>query len=220
MLLSPCFCRAVCHNPSSWQRRPATRCTAGRWCQSCCLSVTTSRTSPMEWTVCTVSTTITPKGASSRLTPASFCPQDTTVHTSCRSLMAGEEAFYMWSVCPFLEFTFIYSYLFCFTPRKNFSCLSLIPKIVGTLIMHHTNISRFFFCRVTFLYGFDSRFDAVNCKRMNVAGSQSASYLQRLLQLKYPGHLAAVTLSRVEELLHEHSYIAEDYQDGMVSFIS
>lgn len=74
--------------------------------------------------------------------------------------------------------------------------------------MHHTNISRF-------LYGFDSRFDAVNCKRMNVAGSQSASYLQRLLQLKYPGHLAAVTLSRVEELLHEHSYIAEDYQDGI-----
>ncbi|XP_034000453.1 actin-related protein 5 [Trematomus bernacchii] len=61
----------------------------------------------------------------------------------------------------------------------------------------------------------NGRFDAVNCKRMNVAGSQSASYLQRLLQLKYPGHLAAVTLSRVEELLHEHSYIAEDYQDEL-----
>ncbi|CAG03231.1 unnamed protein product, partial [Tetraodon nigroviridis] len=54
----------------------------------------------------------------------------------------------------------------------------------------------------------NGRLDAVNCKRVNVAGSQAASYLQRLLQLKYPGHLAAITLSRVEELLHEHSYTA------------
>lgn len=56
--------------------------------------------------------------------------------------------------------------------------------------------------------------DAANCKRVNVAGSQSATYLQRLLQLKYPGHLAAITLSRVEELLHEHSYAAVDYHEG------
>lgn len=56
----------------------------------------------------------------------------------------------------------------------------------------------------------------MNCKRVNVAGSQSASYLQRLLQLKYPGHLAAITLSRVEELLHEHSYTAVDYNEGAV----
>lgn len=51
---------------------------------------------------------------------------------------------------------------------------------------------------------------------MNVAGSQAASYLQRLLQLKYPGHLAAITLSRVEELLHEHSYTAVDYHEGIL----
>ncbi|KAM6924688.1 actin-related protein 5 [Xenentodon cancila] len=61
----------------------------------------------------------------------------------------------------------------------------------------------------------NGRLDAVNCKRVNLAGSQSASYLQRLLQLKYPGHLAAITLSRMEELLHEHSYIAVDYHDEM-----
>ncbi|KAJ8015802.1 hypothetical protein DPEC_G00000130 [Dallia pectoralis] len=59
------------------------------------------------------------------------------------------------------------------------------------------------------------RLDAVNCKRVNVGGNQAASYLQRLLQLKYPGHLAAVTLSRMEELLHEHSYTATDYQQEM-----
>ena len=56
----------------------------------------------------------------------------------------------------------------------------------------------------------------MNCKRVNVAGSQAASFLQRLLQLKYPGHLAAITLSRVEELLHEHSYTAVDYHEGKV----
>ncbi|CAL8323862.1 unnamed protein product [Merluccius merluccius] len=57
----------------------------------------------------------------------------------------------------------------------------------------------------------NGRLDAANAKRVNVGGSQAASYLQRLLQLKYPGHLAAVTLSRMEELLHEHSYAAADY---------
>nr|XP_048296875.1 actin-related protein 5 [Myodes glareolus] len=57
----------------------------------------------------------------------------------------------------------------------------------------------------------EGRLDAKNCKRINLGGSQAASYLQRLLQLKYPGHLAAITLSRMEEILQEHSYIAEDY---------
>uniref|UniRef100_A0A5F8HI82 Actin-related protein 5 n=1 Tax=Monodelphis domestica TaxID=13616 RepID=A0A5F8HI82_MONDO len=57
--------------------------------------------------------------------------------------------------------------------------------------------------------------DAKNCKRINLGGSQAAAYLQRLLQLKYPGHLAAITLSRMEEILHEHSYIAEDYVEEL-----
>ncbi|XP_034027622.1 actin-related protein 5 isoform X2 [Thalassophryne amazonica] len=61
----------------------------------------------------------------------------------------------------------------------------------------------------------NGRLDAVNCKRVNVAGSQAASYLQRLLQLKYPGHLAAITLTRMEELLHEHSYTAADYHEEL-----
>lgn len=58
------------------------------------------------------------------------------------------------------------------------------------------------------------RLDAKNCKRINLGGCQAAVYLQRLLQLKYPGHFAAITLSRMEEILHEHSYIAEDYIEG------
>nr|XP_009669440.1 PREDICTED: actin-related protein 5 isoform X2 [Struthio camelus australis] len=60
----------------------------------------------------------------------------------------------------------------------------------------------------------EGRLDAKNCKRINLGGCQAAVYLQRLLQLKYPGHFAAITLSRMEEILHEHSYIAEDYIEG------
>ncbi|XP_057385765.1 actin-related protein 5 isoform X1 [Balaenoptera acutorostrata] len=61
----------------------------------------------------------------------------------------------------------------------------------------------------------EGRLDAKNCKRINLGGSQATGYLQRLLQLKYPGHLAAITLSRMEEILHEHSYIAEDYVEEL-----
>ncbi|KAL2296830.1 hypothetical protein Nmel_014881 [Mimus melanotis] len=60
----------------------------------------------------------------------------------------------------------------------------------------------------------EGRLDAKNCKRINLGGCQAAVYLQRLLQLKYPGHFAAITLSRMEEILHEHSYIAHDYIEG------
>lgn len=79
--------------------------------------------------------------------------------------------------------------------------------------MHHIPLS----CSQKFQWCFpflDCRLDAKNCKRINLGGSQAAGYLQRLLQLKYPGHLAAITLSRMEEILHEHSYIAEDYVEG------
>lgn len=37
-------------------------------------------------------------------------------------------------------------------------------------------------------------------------------YLHKLLQLKYPVHVNAITMSRAEELLHEHCSIALDYQ--------
>ena len=36
-------------------------------------------------------------------------------------------------------------------------------------------------------------------------------YLQRLLQLKYPDLQASVTLSRSQELLHHHGYVALEY---------
>lgn len=43
-------------------------------------------------------------------------------------------------------------------------------------------------------------------------GSEITAYLHKLLQLKYPVHVNAITLSRAEEILQEHSSIALDYQ--------
>ncbi|XP_027026807.1 actin-related protein 5 isoform X1 [Tachysurus fulvidraco] len=61
----------------------------------------------------------------------------------------------------------------------------------------------------------NGRLDAVNCKRINVGGSHAAAYMQRLLQLKYPAHQAAITPSRMEELMHHHCYVAVDYEQEL-----
>ncbi len=47
--------------------------------------------------------------------------------------------------------------------------------------------------------------------RVNVGGVHVVSYLARLLQLKYPALQPHITLSRAQELLHTHGYLALDY---------
>uniref|UniRef100_A0A336L8Y8 Actin-related protein 5 n=1 Tax=Culicoides sonorensis TaxID=179676 RepID=A0A336L8Y8_CULSO len=54
-----------------------------------------------------------------------------------------------------------------------------------------------------------------NARRINVGGYHMINYLHRLLQLKYPVHANSITISRVEELLHEHCSIAYDYMDEL-----
>lgn len=83
--------RAAWITPSFSQRRPVTLFTAVRWCPSCCLSVTASRTSPMASTVCTASTVTISKRSSRLLTQALCCRQDITAHTSYLSSTAGED---------------------------------------------------------------------------------------------------------------------------------
>lgn len=46
------------------------------------------------------------------------------------------------------------------------------------------------------------------------------TYLHRLLQLKYPIHVNNITLSRVEELIHEHCSIAYDYKEMLTKWAS
>ncbi|XP_050528587.1 actin-related protein 5 [Daktulosphaira vitifoliae] len=55
----------------------------------------------------------------------------------------------------------------------------------------------------------------INCRRIDVGGYHIISYLHKLLQLKYPAHYNAITLSRAEELLYEHGFIANNYFDAL-----
>ena len=44
----------------------------------------------------------------------------------------------------------------------------------------------------------EGKIDATRCKRIDVGGYHITNYLHKLLQLKYPVHLNAITLSRAE----------------------
>nr|XP_018898626.1 PREDICTED: actin-related protein 5 [Bemisia tabaci] len=59
----------------------------------------------------------------------------------------------------------------------------------------------------------DFKPDYSRSRRIDIGGFHVVNYLYRLLQLKYPAHFAAITPSRAEELIHEHSRIAIDYKE-------
>uniref|UniRef100_A0A0K2UEX1 Actinrelated protein 5like [Apis florea] n=1 Tax=Lepeophtheirus salmonis TaxID=72036 RepID=A0A0K2UEX1_LEPSM len=48
-------------------------------------------------------------------------------------------------------------------------------------------------------------------RRINLGGAQIINFLHRTLQLKYPGHLNNITLSRAEEIFHNHAYVSSEY---------
>ncbi|XP_061391814.1 actin-related protein 5 [Musca vetustissima] len=48
-------------------------------------------------------------------------------------------------------------------------------------------------------------------RRLNLGGYQMISYLYRLLQMKYPAHLNAISWTRMEDIFHNHSSVAVDY---------
>ncbi|KAF5303760.1 hypothetical protein FQA39_LY09833 [Lamprigera yunnana] len=55
----------------------------------------------------------------------------------------------------------------------------------------------------------------VNTRRINTGGYHVISFLHRILQLKYPAHTNAITLSRAEELLHSVCVVALDYKEEL-----
>ncbi|KAJ6649385.1 Actin-related protein 5 [Pseudolycoriella hygida] len=57
-------------------------------------------------------------------------------------------------------------------------------------------------------------------RRINLGGFHIIAFLHRLLQLKYPVHINAITLSRVEWLLHNHCSFALDYIDELKKWSS
>lgn len=57
-------------------------------------------------------------------------------------------------------------------------------------------------------------------RRINLGGFQIMTFLHRLLQLKYPVHVNAISLSRIEWLLHTHCSVAYDYSDELKKWSS
>ncbi|GFO46785.1 actin-related protein 5-like, partial [Plakobranchus ocellatus] len=49
------------------------------------------------------------------------------------------------------------------------------------------------------------------CRRINIGGGYVDWFLQRLLQLKYPGHVNSITMARVEEMVRDHCRLATDF---------
>ncbi|XP_028394697.1 actin-related protein 5-like [Dendronephthya gigantea] len=66
----------------------------------------------------------------------------------------------------------------------------------------------------------NGKFDPRSCKRINIGGNHCVGYMQRLLQLKYPSHAAQITLSRAQEIVHDHSYIATDYHEELAYWLN
>ncbi|XP_022084305.1 actin-related protein 5-like isoform X2 [Acanthaster planci] len=64
------------------------------------------------------------------------------------------------------------------------------------------------------------RLDSKRCKRINVGGAHAVAFMHKLLQLKYPAHFAAINLSRAEELVNEHTYVALDFNAELAKFRS
>lgn len=61
----------------------------------------------------------------------------------------------------------------------------------------------------------DGKFDIGNSRRLNLGGLNMMIYLRRLLQLRHPSQAGALNLSRAQELLIGHSYVATDYIDEL-----
>ncbi|XP_037936479.1 actin-related protein 5 [Teleopsis dalmanni] len=61
----------------------------------------------------------------------------------------------------------------------------------------------------------NGKLQAAKARRLNIGGYHIITYLYRLMQMKYPVHLNAITISRMETLIHKHSSIAVDYQDDL-----
>ncbi|XP_005091585.1 actin-related protein 5 [Aplysia californica] len=64
----------------------------------------------------------------------------------------------------------------------------------------------------------DGRIQPEHCRRVNIGGGYVDWYLQRMLQLKYPCHVAAITMSRVEEMVREHCYFAKEFSSDLAAW--
>lgn len=58
-----------------------------------------------------------------------------------------------------------------------------------------------------------------NCTRLNWGGLQSAEYLMKLMKLKYPTFPTRLTDAQMEEMVHQHCYVSQDYERELSGFL-
>lgn len=56
--------------------------------------------------------------------------------------------------------------------------------------------------------------------RLNWGGSQSADYMQKLLQLKYPAFPSKLQAWQAESLMMDHCYISGDYREEVMNYLN
>ncbi|CAI7659940.1 unnamed protein product [Penicillium pancosmium] len=58
-----------------------------------------------------------------------------------------------------------------------------------------------------------------NCTRLNWGGLNNAEYLAKLLKLKYPTFPAKVSDHQMEDLVHKHCYVSEDFDRELGGYL-
>ncbi|KAJ5583180.1 hypothetical protein N7535_001800 [Penicillium sp. DV-2018c] len=58
-----------------------------------------------------------------------------------------------------------------------------------------------------------------NTSRLNWGGLQTAEYLMKLMKLKYPTFPTRLTDAHMEELVHKHCYVSQDYDRELNGFL-
>ncbi|XP_055856097.1 actin-related protein 5 [Episyrphus balteatus] len=56
---------------------------------------------------------------------------------------------------------------------------------------------------------------STKARRINIGGYHIITFLFRLMQLKYPVHLNAITISRMESLMQGHCSVSKDYMENL-----
>lgn len=58
-----------------------------------------------------------------------------------------------------------------------------------------------------------------SCSRLNWGGAQAIDYMLKLMKLKYPTFPARLTEHQMEELLHKHCYVSQDYDRELKGYL-
>ncbi|XP_055917428.1 actin-related protein 5 [Eupeodes corollae] len=61
----------------------------------------------------------------------------------------------------------------------------------------------------------DNKLISTKARRINIGGYHIITFLFRLMQLKYPVHLNAITISRMEALMQSHCSVSKDYIENL-----